>query len=32
VTIHTEHDEEGNDIEHGLKGALANIRRLVEAA
>lgn len=32
VTIHTEHDEEGNDIVEGLKGTLANIKRLVEAA
>lgn len=32
VAIHTEHDEEGNDIDEGLKGTLSNIKRLVEAA
>jgi enamine deaminase RidA (YjgF/YER057c/UK114 family) len=31
VSISTEHEEEGLDIEEGLKGTLANIKRLVEA-
>jgi hypothetical protein len=30
VSISTEHEEEGLDIEEGLKGTLANIKRLVE--
>ena len=31
VSISTEHLEEGLDIEEGLRGTLANIKRLVEA-
>jgi hypothetical protein len=31
VSVTTEHEEEGLDIEEGLRGTLANIKRLVEA-